>query len=62
MTADFLLATLLRAQAAASLAIVLVLLLRGPARLLIGAELTYRLWAVAPIAAVVSLFPSLSEF
>ena len=62
MTADLLFAALLRSQFAASLAIVLVLILRGPARHLIGPELTYRMWAIVPITAVVSLFPSLSEF
>ncbi|OYX31155.1 MAG: hypothetical protein B7Y99_10600 [Caulobacterales bacterium 32-69-10] len=62
MTGDLLIHFLLRAQLAASLAIAVVLALRGPARGLIGAELTYRLWAVAPVAALVSLFPSLPEF
>ena len=62
MAADLILAALVRSQVAASLAIVLALALRGPARILIGAELTYRLWCIVPIAAVVSLFPNLSEF
>jgi beta-lactamase regulating signal transducer with metallopeptidase domain len=61
-TADLLLGALVRSQIAASLATMLVLTLRPAARRLIGAELTYRLWVVAPVAAVVSLFPSLSEF
>ena len=62
MAADLILAALVRSQVAASLAIVLALALRGPARVLIGAELTYRLWAIVPVATVVSLFPTLSEF
>jgi beta-lactamase regulating signal transducer with metallopeptidase domain len=62
MTADLLFDALLRCQVAASLAVVLVLALRAPSRLLIGAELTYRLWVIVPVTAVVSLFPTLSEF
>jgi beta-lactamase regulating signal transducer with metallopeptidase domain len=62
MTADLLFAALVRSHVAASLAILLVLVLRVPARRLIGAELTYRLWVIAPVTAVVSLFPNLSEF
>ncbi|HTK34804.1 MAG TPA: M56 family metallopeptidase [Caulobacteraceae bacterium] len=61
-TADLLVDALVRSQIAASLAIMLVLALRPAAQRLIGAELTYRLWVVAPVAAVVALFPSLSEF
>jgi beta-lactamase regulating signal transducer with metallopeptidase domain len=59
---DLLLAALLRAQVAAGVAVLLVLALRRPGRVLIGAELTYRLWAIAPVAAVVSLFPTLPAF
>ncbi|HTI67577.1 MAG TPA: M56 family metallopeptidase [Caulobacteraceae bacterium] len=59
--ADLLLAALVRAQIGAALAIVVVLLLRGPARMVIGAELSYRLWSAAPVAAVVGLFPTLSD-
>jgi beta-lactamase regulating signal transducer with metallopeptidase domain len=39
-----------------------VLLLRAPARRLIGAELTYRLWWLVPTAAFASLFPTLPQF
>jgi beta-lactamase regulating signal transducer with metallopeptidase domain len=62
MAADLLFSAWLRAQLAASFAIALVLVLRFPARRLIGAELAYLLWSIVPIAAVVSLFPSFSEF
>jgi beta-lactamase regulating signal transducer with metallopeptidase domain len=62
MTTDLLLLMFLKAQAAASGAILLVLALRLPARRLIGAELAYRLWILAPAAALVSLFPTLPQF
>ena len=62
MTIDPFVLIFLKAQAAASGAILLVMLLRLPARRLIGAELAYRLWILAPAAALVSLFPSLPEF
>jgi beta-lactamase regulating signal transducer with metallopeptidase domain len=58
---DLLLAALLRAEAAGAVAILLVLLLRRPARRLIGPELAYRLWAVVPAAAVAGIFPSLAD-
>jgi beta-lactamase regulating signal transducer with metallopeptidase domain len=61
MVAELLAMTLLRAQLAAAAAVVLVLLLRGPARRLIGARLAYRLWALVPVAAIACVFPSLSE-
>jgi beta-lactamase regulating signal transducer with metallopeptidase domain len=60
--ADLLLAALLRAEAAGTVAILLVLVLRAPARRLIGAGLAYRLWTVVPVAAVTAVFPSLSDF
>lgn len=53
---------LLRAQIAASLAILAVMALRGPVRRLAGADIAYRLWALAPAAALSSLFPTLAEF
>ncbi len=62
MTIDLLVLMFLKAQAAASGAILLVIALRLPARRLIGAELAYRLWTLAPAAALVSLFPSLPQF
>jgi beta-lactamase regulating signal transducer with metallopeptidase domain len=62
MTADLLFRFLLRAQIASAIAVVVVLLLRAPARRLIGAELTYRLWSAAPVAALVSLFPGLPDY
>lgn len=52
---------LMRAQIAAALGVLLVLLLRLPVRALLGPRLAYGLWAIAPAAAVASLFPSLSE-
>ena len=61
MVAELLALTLLRTQAAAMAAVLLVLLLRGPTRQLFGARLSYRLWAVVPVAAIATVFPSLSE-
>lgn len=61
MTADLLFQFLLRAQVGASIGVLAVLALRPAARRLIGAELTYRLWAVAPVTALVSLFPGLQD-
>ncbi|UAL09544.1 M56 family metallopeptidase [Caulobacter segnis] len=52
---------LMRAQVAAAFGVVLVLLLRLPLRRLFGPRLAYWLWAIAPAAAIASLFPSLSE-
>jgi beta-lactamase regulating signal transducer with metallopeptidase domain len=53
---------LLRAQIAASLAILSAMALRGPVRRLGGADIAYRLWALVPAAALSSLFPTLAEF
>ncbi len=53
---------LLRAQIAASLAILAVVALRGPVRRLAGPDIAYGLWALAPAAALTSLFPTLAEF
>lgn len=61
MVAELLALTLLRTQAAAMAAVLLVLLLRGPTRRLFGARLAYRLWALVPVAAIATVFPSLSE-
>jgi beta-lactamase regulating signal transducer with metallopeptidase domain len=58
----FLLAvSLLKAEVAASAAVALVLCLRGWARRLIGAEMAYILWALVPLAAVASLFPTCAD-
>jgi beta-lactamase regulating signal transducer with metallopeptidase domain len=62
MAIELLVLMFLKAQAAASGAILLTLLLRYPARRLIGAELSYRLWAIVPAAAMASLFPTLPQF
>jgi beta-lactamase regulating signal transducer with metallopeptidase domain len=62
MASELFVLTLVRAQAAVSLAVALALILRAPARRRIGAYLAYRLWVLAPAAAFVSPFPSLSEF
>jgi len=62
MASELFVLTLVRAQAAVSLAVLLVLSLRAPARRRIGVGLTYRLWLLAPAAAFVSPFPTLSEF
>ena len=61
MVAELLALTLLRTQAAAMAAVLLVLLLRGSTRKLFGARLAYRLWALVPVAAIATVFPSLSE-
>jgi len=64
MTSDlfFLLAvSLLKAQVAASAAVALVFCIRGFARRLVGAEIAYILWALAPLAAVASLFPTCAD-
>jgi hypothetical protein len=61
MMAELLALTLLRTQAAAAAAVLLVLLLRGPMRAAFGAGLAYRLWALVPVAAIATVFPSLSE-
>lgn len=61
MMAELLALTLLRTQAAAAAAVLLVLLLRGPMRAVFGAGLAYRLWALVPVAAIATVFPSLSE-
>jgi len=62
MASELFVLTLVRAQAAVSLAVLLVLILRAPARRRIGVGLTYRLWLLAPAAAFISPFPTLSEF
>jgi beta-lactamase regulating signal transducer with metallopeptidase domain len=62
MASELFVLTLVRAQAAASLAVLLVLILRAPARRRIGVGLTYRLWLLAPAAVFISPFPTLSEF
>jgi beta-lactamase regulating signal transducer with metallopeptidase domain len=62
MMADLLLLALVRAQAAASAAILVVLALRPFARRLIGPELAYRCWTLVPVAAATSLFPTLQDF
>ncbi len=54
--------TLLRAQVAATVAILAVAGLRGPVRRLAGPGVAYRLWALVPAAALSSLFPTLAEF
>jgi beta-lactamase regulating signal transducer with metallopeptidase domain len=62
MIADLALLFLLRANLAASAAIVLVLLLRPAARRWLGPEVAYGLWMLVPIAALTSLFPNLNDF
>jgi beta-lactamase regulating signal transducer with metallopeptidase domain len=62
MASELFVLTLLRAQAAASLAVLLVLVLRAPARRRIGVGLSYRLWLLVATAAFISPFPTLSEF
>jgi beta-lactamase regulating signal transducer with metallopeptidase domain len=62
MVTEVVLLMFLKAQAAASCAILLILLLRLPVRRLFGAEIGYHLWLLAPAAGLASLFPSLAEF
>jgi beta-lactamase regulating signal transducer with metallopeptidase domain len=62
MASELFVLTLVRAQAAVSLAVLLVLILRSSARRRIGVGLTYRLWLLAPAAAFASPFPTLSAF
>jgi beta-lactamase regulating signal transducer with metallopeptidase domain len=62
MASELFVLTLIRAQAAVSLAVLLVLILRGPARRRIGVGLAYRLWLLPLAAVVISPFPTLSEF
>ena len=62
MMADLLVLALVRAQIAASCAILIVLALRPVARRLIGPELAYGAWALVPVAAATSLFPTLQDF
>ena len=61
MMAELLALTLLRTQMAAAAAVLLVLLLRSPTRAVFGPGLAYRLWALVPVAAIATVFPSLSE-
>ena len=62
MTIELLVLMFLKAQAAASGAILLIVVLRLPIRRLFGAEIGYHLWLLVPVAGLASLFPSLPEF
>ncbi len=62
MIAEALLFGLIKAQAACSVAILLVLAVRPLARRAIGPRLAYRLWTLVPLAGLVTLFPALTEF
>lgn len=62
MIADLTVLFLVRANLAASAAILIVLLLRPAARRLLGPEVAYGLWALVPVAALTSFFPNLSDF
>lgn len=59
---DLLIRALTRGELTASIAILLVLMLRLPARRYLGSGLAYRLWALPAVAALASLFPTLPEF
>ena len=52
------LATLLRMNLAMTCAVALVMLLRRPVRRLFGARISYRLWALVPLAAAAMLAPA----
>lgn len=54
--------TLLRANAAAAVVSVLLLLLRPAARRILGCEASYQLWSLPLVAALASGFPTASEF
>lgn len=60
MTPD-LLAALVRANLAAAVAVVAVLILRAPVRRLFGAHVAYGLWAATPLAYVGSLLPARTD-
>ncbi len=62
MGSDLIVVTVLRAQIALSLGLLLTMALRAAARRLIGPGLAYRLWTLGPAAALTSLFPTLAEF
>lgn len=53
---------LIRAQVTLAGACLVVISARPTARRLFGAEATYRLWTLVPIAGVASVFPSLNSF
>lgn len=57
MAADILDA-LLRSSVASSLAIIAILLLRGPTRAAFGARVAYALWLIVPFATIASLIPA----
>jgi beta-lactamase regulating signal transducer with metallopeptidase domain len=52
---------LTRVQIAAAFGVLVVLLLRLPVRKLFGPRRAYGLWAIVPVAAVASVFPSRAE-
>jgi beta-lactamase regulating signal transducer with metallopeptidase domain len=52
---------LTRVQIAAAFGVLIVLLLRLPVRRLFGPRRAYGLWAIVPVAAVASVFPSRAE-
>jgi beta-lactamase regulating signal transducer with metallopeptidase domain len=62
MATELLVLMFLKAQAAASGAILLTLALRLPVRRAFGAELGYYLWLLVPVAGLAALFPGLPEF
>lgn len=61
MMAELFALALTRVQIAAAAGVLLVLLLRLPARRLFGPRLAYGLWAIVPAAAAAGVFPSLAE-
>jgi beta-lactamase regulating signal transducer with metallopeptidase domain len=62
MTDDMIVLFLLRANLAASAAVLLVLAARPLMRRLLGPSLAYWLWALVPVAVLTSLFPNLRDF
>lgn len=58
MVAELLLRWLLRAELAGSAGVLAILLLRAPVRRMFGSEVAYRLWLLAPVAALGAIFPT----
>jgi beta-lactamase regulating signal transducer with metallopeptidase domain len=58
MMSSVVLADLIRANLAGAAAVLVVLLVRVPARRLVGPEMAYFLWAAPPLAALATLMPA----
>src|SRR5687767_9441928 len=58
MMTSIILADLIRVNLAGAAAVLVVLLVRAPARRLVGPEMAYVLWAAPPLAALATLMPA----